>query len=76
MKIRITGLFGIQHPIIQGAMHVVGVAELAAAVPNAGGLGLITGLIHDIPSVKEPIDRFRLEADAIIRQALASMPGA
>ncbi len=44
MKTRITELFGIQHPIIQGGMHYVGFAEMAAAVSNAGGLGIITGL--------------------------------
>ncbi len=44
MKTRITELFGIEHPIIQGGMHFVGFAELAAAVSNAGGLGIITGL--------------------------------
>ena len=44
MKTRITELFSIEHPIIQGGMHFVGFAELAAAVSNAGGLGLITGL--------------------------------
>ena len=40
MKTRITELFGIEHPIIQGGMHYVGFAELAAAVSNAGGLGI------------------------------------
>jgi NADH:quinone reductase (non-electrogenic) len=44
MKTRITELFGIEHPIIQGGMHFVGYAEMAAAVSNAGGLGIITGL--------------------------------
>ncbi len=44
MKTRITELFGIKHPIIQGGMHFVGLAELASAVSNAGGLGIITGL--------------------------------
>lgn len=44
MKTAITELFGIEHPIIQGGMHFVGFAELAAAVSNAGGLGIITGL--------------------------------
>ena len=44
MKTRITELFGIEPPIIQGGMHYVGFAELAAAVSNAGGLGTITGL--------------------------------
>lgn len=44
MKTQITEMFGIKHPIIQGGMHYVGFAELAAAVSNAGGLGIITGL--------------------------------
>ena len=44
MKTRITELFGIEHPIIQGGMHYVGMAPLAAAVSNAGGLGIITAL--------------------------------
>jgi len=50
MKTRITELFGIEHPIIQGGMHYVGYAELAAAVSNAGGLGIITGLTQKTPS--------------------------
>jgi nitronate monooxygenase len=50
MKTRITELFGIQHPIIQGGMHYVGFAELAAAVSNAGGLGIITGLTQKTPA--------------------------
>jgi len=51
MKTRITELFGIRHPIIQGGMHYVGFAELAAAVSNAGGLGLITGLTQRTPEL-------------------------
>ncbi len=49
MQTRITDLFGIQHPIIQGGMHFVGFAELAAAVSNAGGLGIITALTQKTP---------------------------
>ncbi|MFT3814851.1 MAG: nitronate monooxygenase family protein [Acidovorax sp.] len=51
MKTRITELFGIEHPIIQGGMHYVGLAELAAAVSNAGGLGIITGLTQKTPEL-------------------------
>jgi nitronate monooxygenase len=51
MKTRITDMFGIQHPIIQGGMHFVGFAELAAAVSNAGGLGIITGLTQKTPEL-------------------------
>jgi len=49
MKTRITELFGIEHPIIQGGMHYVGFAEMAAAVSDAGGLGIITGLTQGSP---------------------------
>nr|WP_047165807.1 nitronate monooxygenase family protein [Sphingomonas sp. Y57] len=51
MKTRITDLFGIAHPIIQGGMHFVGLAELASAVSNAGGLGMITGLTQRTPEL-------------------------
>ena len=50
MKTLITEMFDIQHPIIQGGMHYVGFAELAAAVSNAGGLGIITGLTQKSPA--------------------------
>ena len=50
MKTAITEMFGIKHPIIQGGMHYVGFAELAAAVSNAGGLGIITGLTQKTAS--------------------------
>ncbi len=49
MRTRITELFGIEHPIIQGGMHYVGFAEMAAAVSNAGGLGIITALTQPTP---------------------------
>lgn len=49
MKTRITEMLGIEHPIVQGGMHFVGLAELAAAVSNAGGLGIITGLTQGTP---------------------------
>src|SRR5487761_2740989 len=51
MKTAITELFGIEHPIIQGGMHFVGFAELAAAVSNAGGLGIITALTQSTPEL-------------------------
>ena len=47
---RITELFNIKHPIIQGGMHYVGFAEMAAPVSNAGGLGIITGLTQKTPA--------------------------
>ena len=53
MKTKITEMFQIEHPIIQGGMHYVGFAELAAAVSNAGGLGIITGLTQGTPEKLE-----------------------
>jgi len=52
---RITELFGIRYPIVQGGMMWVGRAELVAAVSNAGGLGILTALTQPTPDelVKE-----------------------
>ena len=43
-------MLGIKHPIIQGGMHHVGLAEMASAVSNAGGLGIITALTQRTPA--------------------------
>ena len=64
MKTKLTELFGIEHPIIQGGMHFVGLAELAAAVSNAGGLGIITGLTQGTPEkLSAEIERCRSMTD-------------
>lgn len=61
MRTRITELFGIRHPIIQGGMHHVALAELASAVSNAGGLGTITALTQpDAKALATEIARCRL----------------
>ncbi len=49
IKTKITEMFDIEHPVIQGGMHYVGFAEMASAVANAGGLGIITGLTQKNP---------------------------
>jgi NAD(P)H-dependent flavin oxidoreductase YrpB (nitropropane dioxygenase family) len=60
MKTRITELLGIQFPIIQGGMQWVGRAEMAAAVSNAGGLGMLTGLTQPTPAdLRAEIERTR-----------------
>jgi len=51
MKTKLTEMLGIEHPIVQGGMHWVGFAEMAAAVSEAGGLGLITGLTQRSPEL-------------------------
>jgi nitronate monooxygenase len=50
IKTRITELLEIEHPIVQGGMQGVGVAEMASAVSNAGGLGLLTALTQPTPA--------------------------
>ena len=75
MQTRITKLFGIQHPIIQGGMHFVGFAELAAAVSNAGGLGIITGLTQRTRDrLKAEIERCRGMTDKPFGVNLTFLP--
>jgi len=75
MKTRITELFGIQHPIIQGGMHFVGLAEMAAAVSNAGGLGIITGLTQRTPELlAKEIARCRTMTDKPFGVNLTFLP--
>ncbi len=75
MKTRITELFGIEHPIIQGGMHYVGYAELVAAVSNAGGLGIITGLTQPTPEdLEREIERCREMTDKPFAVNLTILP--
>ena len=75
MKTRITELFGIEHPILQGGMHHVGYAELAAAVSNAGGLGIITGLTQKTPELlAQEIARCRTMTDKPFGVNLTVLP--
>ncbi|GAB3211957.1 NAD(P)H-dependent flavin oxidoreductase [Nocardia tengchongensis] len=60
LKTRFTETFGVEHPIVQGGMMWVGRAELAAAVSEAGGLGIITALTQPTPDdLRREIDRAR-----------------
>ncbi|HQQ70706.1 MAG TPA: nitronate monooxygenase family protein [Alicycliphilus sp.] len=75
MKTAITRLFGIEHPIIQGGMHYVGFAELAAAVSNAGGLGVITALTQGSPeALSAEIRRCRTLTDKPFGVNLTFLP--
>ena len=76
MKTRITELFGIEHPVIQGGMHHVGFAEMAAAVSNAGGLGIITGLTQKTPEdLANEIAKCKDMTDKPIGVNLTFLPG-
>jgi nitronate monooxygenase len=75
MKTRITELFGIEHPILQGGMHYVGFAEMAAAVSNAGALGIITGLTQGTPeNLAKEIARCREMTDKPFGVNLTFLP--
>jgi NAD(P)H-dependent flavin oxidoreductase YrpB (nitropropane dioxygenase family) len=64
MKTRVTELLGTKYPIIQGGMQWVGLAELASAVSNAGGLGILTGLTQPTPeALRAEIARCRTMTD-------------
>lgn len=63
-KTRITELLEIEHPIVQGGMMNVGFAEMASAVSNAGGLGILTALSQPSPdALREEIERCRAMTD-------------
>jgi len=55
----ITKMFGIKHPIVQAGMNVAAGPELAAAVTNAGGLGVIGGLNYTPNMLREMIQELK-----------------
>jgi Dioxygenases related to 2-nitropropane dioxygenase len=75
LRTRFTEALGIEHPIVQGGMMWVGRAELAAAVSEAGGLGIITALTQPTPAdlVKE-IERARKLTDKPLGVNLTILP--
>jgi nitronate monooxygenase len=75
IRTRFTELAGIEHPIVQGGMMWVGRAELAAAVSNAGGLGILTALTQPTPDdLKREIDRCRSMTDKPFGVNLTILP--
>jgi NAD(P)H-dependent flavin oxidoreductase YrpB (nitropropane dioxygenase family) len=72
---RVTAMLGIRYPIIQGGMQWVGRAELVAAVSNAGGLGVLTGLTQPTPEkLREEIERTRSMTDKPFGVNLTILP--
>lgn len=75
MKTRVTELLGIELPIVQGGMMWVGLAELAAAVSNAGGLGILTALTQPSPDgLRAEIARCRSMTDRPFGVNLTMLP--
>ena len=74
-KTRVTEMLGIEHPIVQGGMQGVGYAELASAVSNAGGLGILTALTQPSPEkLREEIERCRSMTDKPFGVNLTVLP--
>jgi len=72
---RVTEMLGIEHPIVQGGMMWVGRAELAAAVSEAGGLGIITALTQPTPEdLRSEIARVRALTDEPFGVNLTILP--
>ena len=77
MRTRVTSLLGIRYPIVQGGMMWVGRAELASAVSNAGGLGILTALTQPTPeALLAEIERCRGMTDAPFGVNLTILPSA
>ena len=75
LKTRITDLFGIEHPVIQGGMQWVGYAELVSAVSNAGALGILTALTQPTPEdLAKEIDRTKEMTDKPFGVNLTVLP--
>lgn len=75
MKTRVTELLGIRYPIVQGGMQWVGTAELASAVSNAGGLGVLTALTQPTPeALAQEIARCRTLTDQPFGVNLTILP--
>jgi nitronate monooxygenase len=75
MRTRVTEMLGIRYPIIQGGMQWIGTAELAAAVSNAGGLGILTALTQETPeALAREIRRCRDLTDRPVGVNLTILP--
>jgi nitronate monooxygenase len=75
IRTQLTEMLGIQYPIIQGGMQYVGYAEMASAVSNAGGLGILTGLTQPSPeALREEIARCRTMTDKPFGVNLTILP--
>jgi len=77
MRTRVSEMLGIRYPIVQGGMMWVGRAELAAAVSNAGGLGILTALTQPTPeALLQEIERCRTLTDQPFGVNLTILPSA
>ena len=74
---RVTRMLGVRYPIVQGGMQWIGRAELASAVSNAGGLGILTALTQPTPdALAREIERCRAMTDQPFGVNLTILPAA
>ena len=75
LKTRITELFDIERPIVQGGLMWVAKAELVSAVANAGGIGFMTALtFHEAEDLRAEIRRCRKLTDKPFGVNLTFLP--
>ncbi|MFM8355955.1 MAG: NAD(P)H-dependent flavin oxidoreductase, partial [Gammaproteobacteria bacterium] len=78
-KNRITDLLGVEIPVIQAPMGWIARSQLAAAVSNAGGLGIIETSSGELDAVRDEIRKMRELTDkpfgVNIAQAFVRDPG-
>lgn len=75
LKTRLTEMFGMEHPIMQGGMQRVSTAELVAAVANAGALGFLSALTQPTPEdLAAEIERTRSMTDKVFGVNLTILP--
>src|SRR5260370_2500142 len=79
MRNRLTDLLGVEHPVLQAPMGYIARAQLASAVSNAGGLGIIETSSGQLDQVRGEIERMRDLTDkpfgVNIAQMLVRDPG-
>lgn len=75
IRTRFTEMVGIEHPVVQGGMQWVGYAEMASAVSNGGGLGILTALTQPTPDdLSKEIARCREMTDKPFGVNLTILP--
>jgi nitronate monooxygenase len=75
LKTRLTEMFGMEHPIMQGGMQRVSTAELVAAVANAGALGFLSALTQPSPeALAAEVERTRSMTDKPFGVNLTILP--
>lgn len=75
IKTRVTEMFDLRHPVLQGGMQRVSTAELVSAVANAGALGFLSALTQSTPeALRQEIERTQSMTQNIFGVNLTILP--